>query len=398
MKALVWNGVNKLGVEQVPDPQILNSGDIILKVRLSSVCGSDLHLLGGYLPAMRAGDVLGHEFMGEVVEVGPGVQNHSVGDRVVVCSFIACGRCWFCEHEMYSLCENSNTNPAITETLYGSALGACFAYSHALGGFAGSHAEYIRVPFADQGAFTVPDGVSDEAALFASDAAPTGWTGADGAGVQPGDVVAVWGCGGVGQMAARAAMLMGAERVINIDRYPERLRMTEKYIGSETINYTETNVEEELREMTGGRGPDVCIEAVGMESHADNPMFLYDWAKQQTYLETDRAYPLREAVHACRKGGSLFVLGVYLGTVDKFPMGAAMNKGMQIRGAQQHGQRYIPQILQHIQNGELETSHLMTHPMSLDEGPKGYDMFKNKIDGCVRSVFTLDGHSNGHSH
>jgi threonine dehydrogenase-like Zn-dependent dehydrogenase len=397
VKALVWNGINELGVEQVPDPQILNSGDAIVKVKLSSVCGSDLHLLGGYIPAMRAGDVLGHEFLGEIVEVGSGVQKHSVGDRVVVCSFIACGECWYCKKGLYSCCDNGNTNPAITEALWGFAPGGCYGYSHAMGGNAGSHAEFIRIPYADVGAFSVPEGIPDETALFASDAAPTGWTGADMGGVQPGDVVAVWGCGGVGQMAARAAMLLGAERVVAIDRYPERMSMTERFIGCETLDYTKQDIQGELREMSGGRGPDVCIEAVGMEAHSDGPGFAYDWIKQQAFLQTDRPTALREAICACRKGGSIFALGVFAGAVDKFPMGALMNKGCTLRGAQQHGHRYIPMILERMAAGEIETSHLMTHPMSLDDGPKGYDYFKNKFDGCVRSVFTLDGHSNGHS-
>lgn len=396
MKALVWNGVNELGVETVPDPQIINAQDAIVKVTLSSVCGSDLHLVGGYMPFMRAGDVLGHEFIGEIVEVGSAVRNHSVGDRVVVCSFISCGRCWYCNQGLTSLCDNANTNPAFTETLWGHAIGGCFGYSHALGGFAGSHADYIRIPYADQGAFPVPEGLSDETALFASDAAPTGWTGADVGGVQPGDVVAVWGCGGVGQMAARAAMLLGAERVIAIDRIPERLAMTERYIGCETLDYTKTNVEAELREMTGGRGPDVCIEAVGMESHSNSPAFFYDWVKQQMFLETDRPLALREAIHICRKGGSVFALGVFAGIIDKFPMGAVMNKGLTLRGAQQYGHNYIPMLLERMAAGEIKTDHLMTHPMPLEDGARGYDIFKNKIDGCVRSVFRLDGStSNG---
>jgi threonine dehydrogenase-like Zn-dependent dehydrogenase len=389
VKALCWTGVNETSVETVPDPQILNSEDIILKVRLSTTCGSDLHLLGGYIPAMRAGDVLGHEFMGEVAEVGSGVRNHKVGDRVVVVSFIACGRCYYCRQQLYSLCDNSNPNPGITEGLWGQAIGACFAYSHAVGGFAGSHAEYIRVPFADHGAFRVPDGVDDLTALFASDAAPTGWTGADQIGVQPGDVVAVWGAGGVGQMAARAAMLRGAERVMVIDRIPNRLAQVEQYIGAETINYESTNVPAELRERSGGRGPDICIEAVGMESHTAGPQHVYDQVKQQLRLQNDRPAAIREAIYACRKGGGVFSLGVFAGLVDKFPLGAVMNKALTLRGAQQHGQRYLPEILDRMDRGELSTAHLATHVMPLGQGPKGYEMFKNKEDGCVRAVFQI---------
>jgi threonine dehydrogenase-like Zn-dependent dehydrogenase len=386
VKALQWQGVNKLSVGEVPDPQLRNDQDVIVKVTRTVTCGSDLHLLGGYIPFMRKGDILGHEFLGEVVEVGPGVRKHRVGDRVVVSSFISCGRCWYCKQELYSLCDNGNTNPAITETLWGFSPGGCFGYSHAMGGNAGSHAQYIRVPFADVGAFAVPDAVSDERALFASDSASTGWMGADLGGVKPGDVVAVWGAGAVGQMAARAAMLLGAERVIVIDRYDYRLQQTEKYIGAETLNYERTNVPAELRERSGGRGPDVCIEAVGMEAHSDGPQFPYDQIKQQLRLQTDRPVAVREAIHACRKGGSVFVLGVFAGAVDKFPLGAMMNKGLTMRGAQMHGQRYIPMLLDRMASGELVTEHLATHVLPLDDGPRAYQMFKDKEDNCVRAV------------
>jgi threonine dehydrogenase-like Zn-dependent dehydrogenase len=387
MKALTWRGINKLAVETVPDPQILNAEDIIVKVGLSTTCGSDLHLLGGYIPAMRAGDILGHEFMGEVAETGPAVRTHKPGDRVVVCSFVSCGRCWYCEQELYSLCDNGNPNPAITEAMWGYAPGGCYGYSHAMGGFAGSHAEYIRVPFADQGAFAIPDDVDDITALFASDAAATGWTGADQIGIQPGDVVAVWGAGAVGQMAARAATLKGAERVIVIDRLPERLNQAADIIGTDTINYESDSVAAELRERTGGRGPDICIEAVGMEADSSGPHHLYDQVKQQLRLETDRAVAVREAVHACRKGGGVFVLGVFGGLVDKFPLGAVMNKNLTLRSAQMHGQRYIPEILRLMAEGKVQTAHLATHVMPLEQSPEGYRMFKEKEDGCVRAVF-----------
>jgi threonine dehydrogenase-like Zn-dependent dehydrogenase len=387
VKALQWQGVNKLAVGDVPEPQIRNSHDVILKVLRTTTCGSDLHLLGGYIPFMEKGDVLGHEFLGEVVEAGPEVRKHKIGDRVVVSSFISCGKCWYCSQELYSLCDNGNTNPAISETLWGQAPGGCYGYSHALGGFAGSHAEYIRVPFADVGAFTVPEGVSHERALFASDAASTGWMGADLGGVGPGQVVAVWGAGAVGQMAARASILLGAERVVVIDRYDYRLQQVAKHVGAETLNYERTSVEQELREMTGGRGPDVCIEAVGMEAHSSGPQGAYDQIKQQLRLQTDRPTAVREAIHACRKGGSVFVLGVYAGFVDKFPLGALMNKGLTVRGAQMHGQRYIPMLLERMARGELVTEHMATHVLPLDAGPKGYRMFKEKQDGCVRAVF-----------
>ncbi len=387
MKALQWQGVNKLAVGEVPDPEVRNAGDIIVKVRRTVTCGSDLHLIGGYIPFMEKGDVLGHEFVGEVVETGPDVRNHRAGDRVVVSSFISCGKCYFCEQRLFSLCDNGNTNPAITETMWGQAPGGCFGYSHAMGGNPGSHAEYIRVPFADVGAFTVPDAVTDERALFASDSASTGWMGADLGGVKPGDVVAVWGAGAVGQMAARAAVLLGADRVIVIDRYDNRLHQTEKYAGAETLNYERTDVEAELRERSGGRGPDVCIEAVGMEAHTPGAQFLYDQVKQQLRLQTDRPAAVRDAIHACRKGGSVFVLGVYAGFVDKFPLGALMNKGLTVRGAQMHGQRYIPMLLDRMARDELVTEHLATHTMPLTDAPTGYRMFKNKEDDCVRAVF-----------
>ncbi|MFC6084579.1 zinc-dependent alcohol dehydrogenase [Sphaerisporangium aureirubrum] len=384
MRALCWQGVNELSVERVPDPRIVNAQDAIVKVRLTTTCGSDLHLLGGYMPAMRAGDVIGHEFLGEVVEVGSEVRRHRVGDRVVVSSIIGCGRCWQCEHDMWSLCENSNLTPGLAEMAWGGDTAGIFGYSHATGGYRGSHAEYIRVPFADHGAFTVPDGVDDMNALFASDAAPTGWMGAELGGVRPGDVVAIWGCGGVGQMAACAAVLLGADRVIAIDRVPERMAMAEHQIGVETIDFSRTDVVAELKERTGGRGPDVCIEAVGMEAEA--PAGMYGKVRKRVGMG-ERPVAVREAIYACRKGGSVFVLGVFAGLADRFPLGAMMNKGLTVRGAQQHGQRYIPRLLDLIDRGELRTSHLATHTMPLTEAPRGYEMFKNKRDGCVRAVF-----------
>jgi threonine dehydrogenase-like Zn-dependent dehydrogenase len=387
MKALCWEGVGKLSVEQVPDPAIQNEQDAIVKVIMTATCGSDLHLLNGYVPAMRAGDVIGHEFIGEIVEVGPGVQHRRVGDRVVVCSFISCGRCWHCTHGEWSLCDNGNTNPGLAEFAWGAATGGVYGYSHLMGGFMGSHAQYIRVPFADYGTFPIPDGVDDESAVFASDAAPTGWMGADLAGIQAGDTVAVWGAGGVGQMAARAAFLLGAHQVISIDDIPERLDMAKRFAGADPIDYTATDVGAELRERTGGRGPDVCIEAVGMEAEGDGPDAVYDRLKQATRLESDRPTAVRQAIMACRKGGSVFVLGVFGGLVDKFPLGALMNKGLTLRGAQQHGQRYIPMLLERIEKHELDTRHLATHHFSLDEAPRAYQMFKERSDGLVRAVF-----------
>jgi threonine dehydrogenase-like Zn-dependent dehydrogenase len=391
VKAATWRGTDEVAVEEVPEPTILNSHDVILKVRQSVTCGSDLHLLGGYIPFMRAGDVLGHEFMGEVVETGPSVKNHRVGDRVVVSSFISCGKCWFCTHEMYSCCDNGNPNPGLTEPIWGQSPGGCYGYSHALGGFQGSHADYIRVPYADVGAFAIPDGVSDRRALFASDSAPTGWMGAHLVDVGAGDTVAVWGAGAVGQMAARASILLGADRVVVIDRYDYRLEQVERFIGAETINYERTDVEEELRERTGGRGPDVCIEAVGMEAHTTGAQHVVDQVKQQLRLQTDRPNAVRQAIHACRKGGRVFILGVFAGVVDKFPLGAMMNKGLTVRSAQQHGQRYIPGLLDLMAKDELRTEHLATHVMPLDQAPEGYRKFKEKEDGCVRAVFEPAG-------
>lgn len=388
MRALCWNGVNDLRVETVKDPEIVNPHDVILKVRKSTTCGSDLHFIDGYIPTMQAGDVIGHEFMGEIVETGSAVTKVRKGDRVVVPSFISCGQCWYCQQKLFSLCDCTHPKPELQEPLFGYPTAGIYGYTHAFGGYAGSHAEYIRVPHADVDCFKVPDGVEDEQALFLSDAAPTGYMGADFCNIHPGDVVAVWGCGGVGLMAQKSAFLMGAERVIGIDRFPERLEMARKHVGSETIDYTAVDsVLDVLKEMTGGRGPDACIDAVGMEAHGTGPQYAYDRVKQTLGLESDRGQALREAIMACRKGGTLSVLGVY-GLIDKFPMGVIVNKGLTLRTAQQHGQAYLPRLLDHAQKGELDPSFLATHRMSLEDGPKGYAMFKHKQDGCVRVVFT----------
>lgn len=387
MRALCWNGIDDLRAERVPDPGIVNPHDAIVKVRLSSACGSDLHLLGGFVPTMKPGDVIGHEFLGEVVETGREVQKLRKGDRVIVISIIGCGRCWFCEHDLHSLCDNSNPNPAVAETAYGHATGGIFGYSHAFGGYAGSHAEYIRVPYADVGAFKVPEGVKDEQALFVSDAVPTGFMAADLAGIEPGDVVAVWGCGGVGQMAIASAFLLGAERVIAIDRIPERLQAANERHGASIVNYEHTDVYEALLEMTGGRGPDRCLDCVGLEAHSPGLGHYYDKAKTALMLETDRIAVLREAIRCCRKGGTVSVIGVYGGLIDKFPMGAVMNKALTIRGGQQHGQRYAERLFGHIQEGKLDPSWMLTHRLPLERGQEGYMMFKRKEDRCLRVVF-----------
>ncbi|MGC4902254.1 zinc-dependent alcohol dehydrogenase [Micromonospora echinospora] len=386
MRALCWEGVGKLAVRDVPEPAIRSAGDIIVKVRASSVCGSDLHLINGYLPAMREGDVLGHEFMGEVVETGPDVRRISVGDRVVVGSVVACGSCWYCRTEQFSLCDNSNPQPVFTEKLWGHSPAGILGYSHAAGGYSGSHAEYIRVPFGDVGAFTVPDGVPDDSVVFASDAMPTGWMAAGFCNLKGGEVVAVWGAGGVGQMAARSAQILGAERVVVIDRLPERLATAAQRLGVETINYAETDVLEALREMTAGRGPDACIEAVGMESHDVGPAYAYDKAKQTVRAQTDRPTSVRQAIMACRKGGTVSIVGVYGGLVDKFPLGAAMNKALVLRMGQMHAQRYIPMLLDRVAAGEIDPGYLATHPMSLEQGARGYEIFEKKEDGCLRTV------------
>jgi threonine dehydrogenase-like Zn-dependent dehydrogenase len=386
MRALIWNGVNDLRVETVKDPEIVNPHDCILRVTMSTTCGSDLHFIDGYIPTMKAGDVIGHEFMGVVEEVGPEVTKVKKGDRVVVPSFITCGRCWYCKHNLYSLCDNTHPKPELQEPIFGYPTAGIYGYTHAFGGYAGAHAQYVRVPFANTDCFKAPDGLPDEQVLFLSDAAPTGYMGADFCNIQPGDVVAVWGCGGVGLMAQKSAFLMGAERVIAIDRLPERLQMAREHVGSETIDYEEVDVLEALREMTGGRGPDACIDAVGMEAHGTGLQYAYDRAKQLMYMHTDRGQALREAILACRKGGTLSILGVY-GIMDKFPIGAIMNKGLTVRTAQQHGQAYMDRLLDHAEKGELNPSFLATHRFSLEDAPRGYAMFKHKEDGCVRSVF-----------
>ncbi len=388
MRALCWMGVDDLRVESVSDPAIVNPHDAILRVRMSTTCGSDLHLIDGYIPTMRKGDVLGHEFTGQVVETGPEVRRVAKGDRVVVPSFVVCGQCWSCRHELYSLCENSNPNPELQEALFGNPTAGIYGYSHAFGGDAGAHAQYVRVPYADRNCFPVPEGLSDEQVVVLSDAAPTGYMGAEFCNIHPGDVVAVWGCGGVGLMAQRSAYLRGAARVIGIDRLPERLRLAREKIGSETIDFSKVDdVVGALREMTGGRGPDACIEAVGMEASGPALEQAYDRVKQALRLETDRGAALRQAIRACRPGGTLVVLGVY-GVMDKFPVGILMNKGLTVRTAQQHGQKYVPRLLEHVQRGELDPSILATHRFSLEDAPEGYRMFKHKEAGCVRAVFT----------
>jgi threonine dehydrogenase-like Zn-dependent dehydrogenase len=386
MKANCWEGKHKMRVENVPDPKILNTRDAIVKITSTAICGSDLHLYNGFVPAMESGDIVGHEFMGEVMEVGRGVKNLKSGDRVVVPFPISCGACFFCERQLYSLCENSNPNAWMAEKMWGHSPAGLFGYSHLLGGFAGGQAEYARVPFADVGPLKIENGFTDEQVLFLSDIFPTGYMAAEACDIQPGDTIAVWGCGPVGQFAIKSAFLLGAERVIAIDRLPERLRMAREKCGAQTLNYEETSVLDALKELTGGRGPDACIDAVGMEAHGHGPVYAYDRAKQALMLETDRPIALREAILACRNGGTVSIAGVYGGFVDKMPFGSLMNRSLTIKTGQTHVHRYLKPLLARIEKGEIDPSFVVTHRMSLDEAPQAYDTFLNKEDECIKVV------------
>jgi len=389
MKANCWEGKRTVRVEEVPDPQILNSRDAIIRITSTAICGSDLHLYNGFVPTMERGDILGHEFMGEVVETGPAVKNLKTGDRVVVPFPIACGQCAMCRQDLFSVCENSNPNAWMAEKLWGHSPAGVYGYSHLLGGFAGGQAQYVRVPFADVGPLKVPGGIPDEQVLFLSDIFPTGYMGADMCDIQPGDVIAVWGAGPVGQFAIASAYLLGAERVIAIDRFPYRLQMArERARAWETINYEEESVLERLKELTGGRGPDACIDAVGMEAHSATPLGAYDYAKQTTKMESDRPIALREAILSCRNGGTVSVPGVYGGFIDKFPMGAVMNRSLTIKSGQTHTQRYMKPLLERIEKGEIDPSFIITNHLSLADAPDAYKMFRDKQDDCVKVVLT----------
>jgi threonine dehydrogenase-like Zn-dependent dehydrogenase len=386
MKALCWCGTTKVRVETVPDPKILNPRDAIIKITSTAICGSDLHLYDGFIPTMQKGDILGHEFMGEVVEVGKDNQALKKGDRVVVPFAIACGRCFFCRRDLWSLCDNSNPNAWMAEKLYGFSGSGLFGYSHLYGGYAGGQAEYARVPFADVGPIKVPDGLPDEKVLFLSDIFPTGYMAAESCNIQPGDIVAVWGCGPVGQFAMKSAFLLGAERVIGIDRFPERLRMAAGQ-GAEVVNYQEVDeVVEVLKEKTGGRGPDACIDAVGLEAHGTSPDAIYDRVKTAMTLETDRAHVLRQVIHACRKGGTVSIAGVYGGLIDKAPFGAAFAKGLTLRMGQTHVHKYLRPLLTRIERGEVDPSFVITHRLRLDEGPQAYRTFRDKQQECIKVV------------
>jgi threonine dehydrogenase-like Zn-dependent dehydrogenase len=390
MKALVWHAANDVRVEHVPDPAILNPRDAIIKVTSTAICGSDLHLLNGYIPTMQAGDILGHEFMGEVVEVGSENRNLAAGDRVVVPFTIACGRCFFCEKQLWSLCDNSNPNAWMAEKLYGHSTSGLFGYSHLTGGYAGGQAQYVRVPFADVGPLKVPDTLSDEQVLFLSDILPTGYMAAHNCEITPGDVIAVWGCGPVGQMSIRSAFLLGADRVIAIDDVPERMRLAAA-AGAEVIDFDEESVFERLRQLTGGRGPDACIDAVGLEAHGATLDAYIDQAKTATFLATDRPSALRQAIYACRKGGIVSIPGVYGGFLDKIPLGAAFQKGLTFKMGQTHVMRYMKPLLERIERGDIDPSFVITHRLPLEQAPQAYRMFRDQKNECIKVVLKPHG-------
>ena len=388
MKAVCYHGQSDIRVEEVPDPRILNPRDAIIRVTSTAICGSDLHIYGGYIPTMHSGDILGHEFMGEVVEVGQAKSRLRVGDRVVVPFTIACGHCYFCKEEMWSLCDNSNPNAWMAEKISGFSGSGLFGYSHMYGGYPGGQAEYARVPFADVGPLKVPSSLSDEQVLFLSDVFPTGYMAAERCDIKRGDTVAVWGCGPVGQFAIKSAFLLGAERVIAIDRYPERLDMASAHGRAQVLNYEEVDILDALRALTGGQGPDACIDAVGLEAHGTTLDAWYDRVKTSLYLATDRLHALRQAIAACRKGGTVSIPGVYGGWLDKFPLGAAFAKGLTLKMGQTHVHKYMPMLLERIERGEIDPSFIVTHQVSLDDAPRMYQTFRDKQDECIKVVMT----------
>ena len=386
MRAVCWYGRHDMRVLKVPDPQILNPRDAIVRITSTAICGSDLHFYDGFIPTMEKGDIVGHEFMGEVVELGNEVKNLKIGDRVVVPFPIACGHCFFCREKLYSVCENSNPNAWMAEKMWGHSPAGIFGYSHMTGGYAGGQAEYARVPFADVGAFKIPNGMTDEQVLFLSDILPTGYMAAEACEIKPGSVVAVWGCGPVGQFAIQSAYLLGAEKVIAIDRFPERLRMAREKSKAITLDYEEVDVASALKELTGGRGPDACIDAVGMEAHGMGLMGAYDRVKQALAAETDRPVALRQALMACRNGGVVSIPGVYGGFLDKVPFGSVMNRSLTIKTGQTHVHRYMQPLLERIQRGEIDPTVVITHRLPLEAAPYGYDIFCNKQDDCIKIV------------
>jgi threonine dehydrogenase-like Zn-dependent dehydrogenase len=387
MKALCWHGTGDVRIDTVPDPKLVDPGDVILQVTSTAICGSDLHLLGGYMPSMKAGDILGHEFMGRVVAVGSDVKKLREGDRVVVPFNIACGQCYFCRKKLFSLCDASNPNAAAARKVMGHSPAGLFGYSHLLGGFSGGQAEFVRVPFADVGPLKVPDDLTDEQVLFLSDIFPTGYMAAENCGIEPGDTVAVWGCGPVGLFAMKSAWMLGAGRVIAIDRVPERLTLAREQGKAETINFDQEKVPPRLEEMTSGRGPDRCIDAVGTEAHVGGSFdAVLDRVKEATLLGTDRPHVLREAILCCRKGGTISIPGVYIGYLDMIPFGAAMNKGLTLKMGQTHVHRYLPMLLERIQARDIDPSFVITHRLRLADAPEAYQTFRDKKDGCIKVV------------
>jgi len=387
MKALRWYGRENVKVENVPDPEIINPKDAIVRVTSTAICGSDLHMYDGYIPTMQGGDILGHEFMGEVVEVGSGVMNLKPGDRVVVPFTISCGQCFFCKNDLWSACENTNPNAEMAEALFGHTTAGLFGYSHMTGGYAGGQAQYVRVPFADVGPLKIESGLSDEQVLFLSDIHPTGYMAAENCNIRPGDTVAVWGCGPVGQFAIQSAYQLGAERVIAIDRFAERLEMAGRAGHAEPLNYEfHPDIIDELKSRTGGMGPDACIDAVGSEAHGVGLQYMYDRAMQTMRMESDRPTALRQAIQACRKGGTVSIAGVYGGFIDKVPFGSVMNKGLTLKSGQTHVPRYMSKLHKAIEEGEIDPSFVVTHRLSLDEAPNAYKMFRDKQEGCIKVV------------
>src|SRR3954471_19668819 len=387
MRALTWQGKQDVRVETVPDPQLVNPRDAIIRITSTAICGSDLHLYDHYIPGLKSGDILGHEFMGEVVDVGRGIDNLKVGQRVVVPFVIACGSCFFCRKQQYSCCDNSvpADKSDASEIAYGYPMAAAFGYSHLTGGYSGGQAEYVRVPYADIGPIVVPDGIEDDKVLFLSDILPTGWMAAVNCDIEPGDVVAVWGCGPVGLFSIESALLLGAHRVIAIDHHPHRLELA-KALGAEVLDFEEVKVREALAEMTGGIGPDACIDAVGMESHGFSFDNIVDAIKTTTKLGTDRTHVLREVIMACRKGGRVSIPGVYGGMADKFPIGALMEKGLTVKSGQTHVQKYMPQLLEMVLDGKIDTTFLISHHLDLEDAPIGYKGFKEKQNEYTKVV------------
>jgi threonine dehydrogenase-like Zn-dependent dehydrogenase len=387
MKAVCWYGKHDVRVKDVPEPTLLNPRDAIIKITTTAICGSDLHLYNGYIPTMEAGDILGHEFMGEVVEVGSEVKNLKPGDRVVVPFTIACGECFYCKKGLFSACDNTNPSPGTVETLYGYSGAGLFGYSHMMGGFAGGQAEYVRVPFADVGPLKVPDSLTDEQVLFLSDIFPTGYMAAENCNIEEGDTVAIWGAGPVGQFAIKSALMLWAEQVVSIDHYEDRLELARQQSNKvKTINFDEEEVYDRLLDLTGGRGPDSCIDAVGLESHGTSPDALMDYAKASVYLATDRPHALRQAIFCCRKGGTVSVPGVYGGFLDKFNFGAAFGKGLTFKMGQTNMQKYMPKLLDSIEAKEVDPTFVISHRLKLSEAPMAYEMFNEEKNGWRKVV------------